>query len=177
MYDATTGRVKIKGFYDDVEKPSARELDDFRKSGFTVKQFKKDHLLNSLRTEDPMEVMKRIWVMPTFEVHGLTGGYSGPGVKTIIPPRAEVKLTCRLVPNQNPDRLAKLIRAFVREHNPDVKVEANERMFPYKAPTKGPLADAVKGALKFAFGRGRFSSAKAARSARSSTWKRFSSAR
>ncbi len=153
MYDATTGKVKVKGFYDDVEKPTARELDDFRHSGFTVRQFKKDHLFHSLRTDDPLEVMKRIWTMPTFEVHGVVGGYVGPGVKTIIPPRAEVKVTCRLVPNQNPDKLVRLIRAFVKEHNPDVKVDSNERMFPYKAPTTGPLAEAVKGAMKFAFGR------------------------
>ncbi|HUR80180.1 MAG TPA: M20/M25/M40 family metallo-hydrolase, partial [Thermoanaerobaculia bacterium] len=70
MYDARTGKVKIKGFYDDVEPPSKSELQDFKNSGFTVKQFKKDHLFRSIRTEDPLEVMKRIWAMPTFEVHG-----------------------------------------------------------------------------------------------------------
>src|SRR5689334_2673978 len=56
MYDAKTGRVKIKGFYDDVVPPSKRELADFRDSGFTIKQFKKDHLFKSIRTEDPADV-------------------------------------------------------------------------------------------------------------------------
>ncbi|MEA2489435.1 MAG: hypothetical protein QOH21_1227, partial [Acidobacteriota bacterium] len=51
MYDARTGKVKIKGFYDDVEPPSRKELADFRASGFTIKQFKKDHLFKSIRTE------------------------------------------------------------------------------------------------------------------------------
>ncbi|HET8796760.1 MAG TPA: M20/M25/M40 family metallo-hydrolase, partial [Thermoanaerobaculia bacterium] len=153
MYDARTGRVKIKGFYDDVEPPSKEELRDFRASGFTVKQFKKDHLFKSLRTEDPIEVMKRIWAMPTFEVHGLVGGYTGPGIKTVIAPRAEVKISCRLVPRQDPKKIQKLVREFVKRRNPDVKIEIENQMWPYKAPTTGPLADAVRDAMKFSFGK------------------------
>jgi acetylornithine deacetylase/succinyl-diaminopimelate desuccinylase-like protein len=153
MYDARTGKVKIKGFYDDVQPPSKRELEDFRNSGFTIKGFKKDHLFKSIRSDDPMDVMKRIWAMPTFEVHGLVGGYTGPGIKTIIPPRAEVKISCRLVPNQDPRKIQKLVREFVKQRSPDVKIEIENQMWPYKAPTTGPLADAVKDAMKFAFGR------------------------
>jgi acetylornithine deacetylase/succinyl-diaminopimelate desuccinylase-like protein len=145
--------VKIKGFYDDVEKPTRRELQDFQNSGFTIKGFKKDHLFKSLRSEDPVDVMKRIWAMPTFEVHGLIGGYTGPGIKTVIPPRAEVKISCRLVPNQDPRRIQKLVREFIRQRSPDVKMEIENQMWPYKAPTTGPLADAIKDAMKFAFGR------------------------
>jgi acetylornithine deacetylase/succinyl-diaminopimelate desuccinylase-like protein len=153
MYDAQTGHVKIKGFYDDVVKPSRKELADFRKSGFSVAQFKKDHLFKSIRTNNSLEVMKRIWAMPTFEVHGLVGGYTGPGIKTIIPPRAEVKISCRLVPNQDPKKIVDLVRKFVKKNNPDVTIELENSMYPYQAPTIGPLADAVKGAMKFAFGR------------------------
>jgi acetylornithine deacetylase/succinyl-diaminopimelate desuccinylase-like protein len=153
MYDARTGKVKIKGFYDDVEPPSKRELADFAASGFTIKGFKKDHLFKSIRSDDAVDVMKRIWAMPTFEVHGLVGGYTGPGIKTIIPPRAEVKISCRLVPNQDPKKIQKLVREFVKQRNPDVKIEIENQMWPYKAPTTGPLAEAVKDAMKFAFGR------------------------
>jgi acetylornithine deacetylase/succinyl-diaminopimelate desuccinylase-like protein len=153
MYDARTGKVKMKGFYDDVEPPTKRELEDFRNSGFTIKGFKKDHLFKSIRTDDALDVMKRIWAMPTFEVHGLVGGYTGPGIKTIIPPHAEVKISCRLVANQDPRKIQKLVRAFVKERSPDVKVEIENEMWPYKAPTTGPFADAVKDAMKFAFGR------------------------
>ncbi|MBK5258595.1 MAG: M20/M25/M40 family metallo-hydrolase [Thermoanaerobaculia bacterium] len=153
MYDAQTGKVKIKGFYDDVVPPTKKELDDFRNSGFTVKGFKKDHLFKSIRTNDALEVMKRIWAMPTFEVHGLVGGYTGPGIKTIIPPRAEVKISCRLVRKQDPKKIVKLVKAFAKERNADVKVEIENSMYPYLAPTTGPLADAVKDAMKFAFGR------------------------
>jgi acetylornithine deacetylase/succinyl-diaminopimelate desuccinylase-like protein len=153
MYDATTGKVKIKGFYDDVVMPTKKELKEFAASGFTIRQFKKDHLFKSIRTEDPVEVMKRIWAMPTMEVHGVVGGYTGPGIKTIIPPRAAVKLSCRLVPDQNPARIKKAIRDFVKERNADVKIEWEGSMLPYKAPTTGPMADAVRSAMKYAFGR------------------------
>ncbi len=153
MYDAQTGEVKIRGFYDDVVKPSRKEIDDFRKSGFSVRQFKKDHLFKTIRTNNSIDVMKRIWAMPTFEVHGLVGGYTGPGIKTIIPPRAEVKISCRLVPNQDPKKIIDLVRTFVKKNNRDVKVELETSMYPYLAPTTGPLAEAVKSAMKFAFGR------------------------
>jgi acetylornithine deacetylase/succinyl-diaminopimelate desuccinylase-like protein len=153
MYDAKTGKVKIKGFYDDVVPPTKEELADFKNSGFTVKDFKKDHQFKSIRTENALDVMKRIWAMPTFEVHGLVGGYTGPGIKTVIPPRAEVKISCRLVQKQDPRKIQKLVRAFVKEHNPDVKIEIENQMWPYKAPTSGPLAEAVKDAMAFAFGR------------------------
>src|SRR5437867_753047 len=153
MYDATTGKVKIKGFYDDVEPPSKRELAEFVRSGFSVKKFKSDHLFKSVRTEDSGEVMKRIWAMPTMEIHGVVGGYTGPGIKTIIPPRAAVKISCRLVPRQDPRKILRLVREFVKQRNPDVKLVGEAAMQPYKAPTTGPLADAVRSAMKFAFGR------------------------
>ncbi|HEV8435934.1 MAG TPA: peptidase dimerization domain-containing protein, partial [Thermoanaerobaculia bacterium] len=95
----------------------------------------------------------RIWAWPTFEVHGLVGGYTGPGIKTVIPPDATVKISCRLIPNQDPKKIMKLVKDFVKQRNPDVKVTPEAAMLPYKAPTEGPLADAVRDAMKFAFGR------------------------
>src|SRR5262245_37970173 len=144
MYDATTGKVTIKGFYGDVVPPSKKELKDFRRSGFTVKKFKTDHGFKSIRTEDAVKVMKRIWAMPTMEIHGVTGGYTGPGIKTVVPPRASVKVSCRLVQNQKPAKIMKLVKDFVKKHNPDVRIVAEAAMLPYKAPTTGPLADAVR---------------------------------
>jgi len=153
MYDPASGKVKIKGFYDDVEMPSKGELAGFRDSGFSVKKFKADHLFKSIRTDDAVEVMKRIWAMPTMEIHGVVGGYTGPGIKTVIPPCATVKVSCRLVPKQDPRKILKLIKAFVKKQNPDVQFIEDAAMHPYKAPTTGPLSDAVRRAVKFAFGR------------------------
>ncbi|HET7452138.1 MAG TPA: M20/M25/M40 family metallo-hydrolase [Thermoanaerobaculia bacterium] len=152
-YDAKTGRVKIPGFYDDVAKPTKQELEDLRRCGFTTREFKKDHLLKSIRVEDPLEVMKRLWLMPTFEVHGIAGGYTGPGVKTIIPPSATAIVSCRLVPNQKPKKIAKLVRDFVKSKNPDVDVWAEHALPGYSAKTTGPYADAIKASMKFAFGK------------------------
>jgi acetylornithine deacetylase/succinyl-diaminopimelate desuccinylase-like protein len=152
-FDATTGRVRIPGFYDDVMPPSKAELEEFRKSGFTVAGFRKDHLFKSIRTNDPLEVMKRIWAMPTFEVHGVVGGYTGPGIKTIIPPRGEVKVSCRLVPNQTGAKITRLVTKFVKSRNRDVKVHLEGRLDPYQGVITGPLAEAVRRSVKFAFGR------------------------
>jgi acetylornithine deacetylase/succinyl-diaminopimelate desuccinylase-like protein len=152
-FDAKTGKVKIPGFYKDVVPPTKAELEDFRRSGFTVAGFKKDHLFKSTRTNDSLDVMKRIWAMPTFEIHGVVGGYTGPGVKTVIPPRAEVKVSCRLVPNQTGAKIAKLVTDFVKKKNKDVKVVLEGRLDPYQGVTTGPLADAVRTSVKFAFGK------------------------
>ena len=152
-FDATTGRVKIPGFYDDVVPPAKEELADFKRSGFTVSGFMKDHLFKKIRSKDSMDVMKRIWAMPTFELHGLVGGYTGPGIKTIIPPRAEIKVSCRLVPKQSGAKIAKLVTKFVKSKNPDVVVRLENRLDPYQGITAGPLADAVRTSVDFAFGR------------------------
>ena len=137
--DGKTGRVKIPGFYADVVPPTKRELEDLKNCGFTVKDFKHDHLFRSLRVDDALEVMKRIWMMPTFEVHGIAGGYQGPGVKTIIPPKATAIVSCRLVPQMDPKKIVKLISDFVRKKNPDVKVAAEHELPAYEGKTEGPL--------------------------------------
>jgi len=153
LYDVRTGRVKIKGFYDDVIPPSKSELNDWKDSGFTVSAFKKAHHLKKMRTENPMEVMKRIWGIPTFEVHGVVGGYQGPGMKSIVPPRAEVKASCRLVPTQDPAKIKKLITAAVKERNPDVKIQFESAAPAFRPVLEGSLPEALKRAFKFAFRR------------------------
>ena len=152
--DGKTGRVKIPGFYSDVVPPSKKELEDLKGCGFTVGGFKKDHKYKKLRVEDPMEVMKRIWMMPTFEVHGILGGYQeGRTVKTIIPPRATAIVSCRLVPDMNPRKIVKLVTDFVKSKNPDVKVTAEHALPAYEGKTTGPYAEAIRSAMKFGFGK------------------------
>lgn len=153
LYDPLTGRIKIKGFYDEVIPPSKQELNDWLNCGFSVRAFKKAHHLKLMRTEDPLEVMKRIWGIPTFEVHGVTGGYQGPGVKSIVPPRAEVKASFRLVPVQDPEKIKKQLKAAVKESNPDVKVQFESAAPAFRTVLDGPLPEALKRAIKFAFKR------------------------
>jgi acetylornithine deacetylase/succinyl-diaminopimelate desuccinylase-like protein len=152
-YDADTGRVKIKGFYEDVRRATKKEVQSFLDSGFTTQKFKKAHELKKLRFDDPERVLKAIMAEPTFEVHGITGGYQGPGVKTIVPHQAQAKISCRLVPDQQPKKVFKLIRDFVRSRNPDVKAEFLGALEPYMGEFTGPYADAASRAMQFAFGR------------------------
>jgi Acetylornithine deacetylase/Succinyl-diaminopimelate desuccinylase and related deacylases len=149
--DATTGEVKIPGFYDDVRKESDEELEGFVKSGFSIDHFKTAHELRSLRTDNDKEGAARIWTRPTFEVHGITGGYSGPGVKTIVPYRAEAKISMRLVPDQDPDKIIELLKKFVKERCPDAEVEKQGTLKPYLGDFKGKFPTAAKEAMKLAF--------------------------
>ena len=153
LYDARTGRVLIPGFYKDVVKPTAREIKSFMASGFNLKIFQSAHELHSLRTRNPREVMLRIWASPTFEVHGIVGGYTGPGVKTVVPPSAEAKISMRLVPRQDPKKIFGLLKRAVAKLNRDVEVIEESGLGPYLGPFTGPYADAARDAVRFGFGR------------------------
>lgn len=151
--DAHTGRVHIPGFYNTVIPPSRSELQGFLASGFRVAHFKKTHGLRMLRTEDPTDLLKRIWAWPTFEVHGLVGGYTGPGIKTVVPGQAELKVSMRLVPDQKPEDILKLLRDFVAKINPSVRVEGEGMLHPYKSSITDRYADAVREAVRDGFGK------------------------
>lgn len=152
-YDAETGRVRIKGFYDNVRPVTKTELRGFLDSGFTTRKFKAAHELKSLRFDDVDQILKAIMAQPTFEVHGITGGYQGPGVKTIVPYRAQAKISCRLVPDQDVKKVFKLVRDFIRERHPDIKTEFISALEPYIGDLSGPFAAAATEAMEFAFGR------------------------
>ena len=152
LYDAKTGKVKIPGFYKDVKKLSDKELKNFLSSGFDVKKRMEVFGFKSVRTKDKAEVLRRIWAEPTFEVHGIVGGYTGPGIKTIVPPRAEAKISMRLVPNQTPKKAFKLLKDYVKKLNPDVEVEPENALEPYLGEFEGPYASAAVKAIEYAFG-------------------------
>lgn len=152
-YDAKTGKVKIPGFYKDVRPVTAAEIKQFTSAGFSMSGFLKAHKIKSARTKNPAEALKRIFAMPTFEVHGLVGGYTGPGIKTVIPPRGEAKISMRLVPNQKTAKIAALVEKFVKSVNKDVKVKRETALEPYLGVFTGPYAEAATAAMKFAFGK------------------------
>jgi acetylornithine deacetylase/succinyl-diaminopimelate desuccinylase-like protein len=151
--DARTGRVKMPGFYADVVEPSKEEIKSFLKSGFQVNRFKEAYGFRSLRTQDPADVMRRIWASPTFEIHGLSGGYQGQGIKTVVPGHAELKVSMRLVPNQRPESVFALLKKHVAKVNPDVTVEREGMLHPYKGSFSGPYVDCVKRAIRAGFGK------------------------
>lgn len=151
--DAKTGTVKIPGFYEDVVEPTKAEIKSFLKSGFQVTRFKEAYGFQTLRTQDPAEIMRRIWAAPTFEVHGLTGGYHGPGVKTVVPGHGELKVSMRLVPKQTPEKAFALLKKYVAKLNPSVTVESEGMLQPFQGLFEGPYVEAVKRAAKAGFGK------------------------
>jgi len=151
--DAKSGKVKIPGFYRNVVEPTKVEIKNFLKSGFHVKRFKAAYGFQSLRTQDPAEVTSRIWAAPTFEVHGLTGGYHGLGVKTVVPGHGELKVSMRLVPKQTPEKTFALFKKHIAKVNPNVKVEREGMLQPFQGLFEGPYVDAVKRATKAGFGK------------------------
>jgi acetylornithine deacetylase/succinyl-diaminopimelate desuccinylase-like protein len=154
MYDARTGRVKIPGFYDGVRKISPAEKKAFGRAGFSRKRFAAAHELHSLRPmRDDLEALAALIAAPTLEVHGLVGGYTGPGIKTIVPHRAEAKLSTRLVPDQRPAQVFKLIKSFVKKHLPDAVVTHEASLAPYLSPIGGPYHEAAAAAVRATFGK------------------------
>jgi acetylornithine deacetylase/succinyl-diaminopimelate desuccinylase-like protein len=152
--DGRTGKVKIPGFYDDVRRLTAIEKKAFARAGFSSKRFKAAHELRSLRPHrDDLAVMESIMALPTFEVHGLVGGYSGPGIKTIVPHKAEAKLSTRLVPDQKPAKIFQLIKRFMKKQLPDAVVTHEASLEPYLAPLGGPHNAAAAEAMRETFGR------------------------
>jgi acetylornithine deacetylase/succinyl-diaminopimelate desuccinylase-like protein len=154
--DPATGEVRIPGFYDGIREPGEGELEGFvAASGFTREGFARDLGLTSIRRNlaTDLDVVKAFSTRPTFEVHGIAGGYTGPGAKAIVPHRAEAKVSMRLVPGQDPARISRLFREFVNRRNPDVRITFAPALRPYLGDTGGPHAPAACSAMKAAFGR------------------------
>jgi acetylornithine deacetylase/succinyl-diaminopimelate desuccinylase-like protein len=151
-HNARTGEITIDGFSDTWKPAAEEELDDFVASGFTREGFLEAHALKSLRSDDVRDITDRIWTRPTFEVHGMVGGYQEEGIKTVVPPRAEAKLSFRLIPPQQPDQIIELLRKHVAKLNPDVQVIQEHGIQGYLGDRRGPLAEATSDALDFGFG-------------------------
>jgi acetylornithine deacetylase/succinyl-diaminopimelate desuccinylase-like protein len=136
-----------------VAPPKPSDVEGLMRSGFDIDYFKAAHDLHLLETDVPLEVMLRIWTRPTFEVHGLVGGHMGPGVKTIVPGEAELKVSFRLVPDQDARTLGRRLVEFVHLLDPAVEVELSGFLDPYSGPTTGPVHDAIAAALTAVTGR------------------------
>jgi acetylornithine deacetylase/succinyl-diaminopimelate desuccinylase-like protein len=150
-YQPESGKVLIPGFYQGIVKPGKREWKHFLTSGFQLTPWAKSYGLKQLQVKNRKQAIERLWCRPTFEVLGLAGGYTGPGVKSAIPPRAEMKFNCRLAPNQDPEKIAKRIVSHIKRINPRIKVLFHSKLHPFLGSSSGPYSDAAVRAYHYGF--------------------------
>jgi acetylornithine deacetylase/succinyl-diaminopimelate desuccinylase-like protein len=112
------GSVALPGFYDAVAEMPAERIAQWQSLGFDGDAFLNSVGLSKPAGEAGRSVLEQLWARPTAEINGIYGGYTGPGTKTVIPTHASAKLSFRLVPDQDPDRVLASFRQFVEAHLP-----------------------------------------------------------
>jgi acetylornithine deacetylase/succinyl-diaminopimelate desuccinylase-like protein len=151
------GRILIPGFYDDVRRLTPAERRQLAALPFRDRKFQKDIGAAALFGEKGFTTLERLWTRPTLEVNGLLSGFTGEGAKTVLPARAMAKVSMRLVPDQDPARIAQLFMAHVKRIAPKtVRVTAREisgRGKPWLAPSDHPAMRAMARAIQKGFGK------------------------
>ena len=149
------GRILIPGFYDDVAPMSDREKEELSRLPFDQERFRREVGAPELFGERGYGTLERIWSRPTLEVNGLCGGFTGEGAKTVIPAVAMAKISMRLVPDQDPDRIARLFERHLKTVTPRSVELTLTRMHggkPWLAPIDHPAIRAASRALEKGFG-------------------------
>jgi succinyl-diaminopimelate desuccinylase len=149
------GRVKVPGFYDDVQPLSRLERAQARKFPLKDSVMSRALGVRSLFGEKGFLTVEQRAARPTLEINGLTSGYQGEGSKTIIPSKASAKITCRLVPNQDPKKILRLLKKHLQSICPKtmrLHFEAGHSGKAYLTAPDGPFAKAALDALEMAFG-------------------------
>jgi len=146
------GRILVEGFYDDVKTYSKEERAEIAKTPFDQYKYLDRLGLEELFGEPEYSPLERGSIRPTLEVNGIWGGYQDEGIKTVLPNKAAAKITCRLVENQNPDRIIELIARHVRKNTlPGVKSSIKvlgEGSSAYSIPADHPANIAAAEVLK-----------------------------
>src|SRR5713101_1655988 len=150
------GRVRIPGFYDDVVPLQEEERKAWASLPFNEKKFKKDFGIPKLFGESGYTTLERTWARPTFEVNGLLSGFTGEGAKTVLPAVAMAKVSMRLVPDQDPNKIATLFEDYVRKIAPKTVTLTVTRMHggkPWMTAYDNPFVQAAGRAIERGFGR------------------------
>src|SRR5882672_7514617 len=149
------GRIKIPGFYDDVRDLKPEEREQWKRLPFNERRYAKELGAPKLFGESGYSTLERVWARPTFEVNGILGGFTGEGAKTVIPAVSMAKVSMRLVPNQDPDKMARLFEEYVRKVAPktvELKVTRMHGGKPWMTEFNNPFVQAAGRAIEKGFG-------------------------
>ncbi len=156
LWDADSGRVAIDGFYDDVKPLEDWERRQWAELPFDEAEYCRDLGIDQTFGESGYSTLERSWGRPTLDVNGIFGGYQGAGAKTVLPAWAAAKVSMRLVPDQDPTRIARLFAEHAERVAPaGVRVEVRELhgAVPVLIETRGPIADAATAAQEDIWGK------------------------
>ncbi|RJO67343.1 MAG: dipeptidase [Myxococcales bacterium] len=148
------GKIQVPGFYDDVRPITAAEKASFDSLPFDEQAFMDEIGLKALVGEEGYSTLERMWVRPTLDVNGLLSGYTGEGAKTVIPAEAMIKVSMRLVPDQDPEKIRQAFEAYVRRITPqgvDLEVLYFQGSVAYVADPSHPAFKAAVEALEEGF--------------------------
>ncbi len=150
------GHIKVPGFYDEVVPLTEAERQAWATLPFNERQYKKDFGIPKLTGETDYTTLERTWARPTLEVNGLLSGFTGDGAKTVLPAVAMAKISMRLVPNQDPDTIARRFEDYVRKIAPKTVELTVTRMHggkPWMTAYDNPYVQAAGRAIERGFGK------------------------
>lgn len=156
LIDRGTGRILLPGFYDDVLPVSEEERAEMSELPFDEDAYRQGLGVAALFGEKGFSTVERTSVRPTCDVNGMWGGYQGAGGKTVLPAEAGAKLSLRLVPDQDPGRVAEILREHVAALSlPGIELELREMdsARPWRLDAEGPLVEAALRAMEDVWGR------------------------
>jgi len=151
------GRIIVDGFYDDVLALSDAEREQIARIPYDENAYMGKLGLKQLSGEPGYSTYERAWIRPTLDVNGIWGGFQGEGVKTVIASEAHAKITCRLVPDQDPAKIFELMAAHVEKHAPAGTTARVKKLAgtadPYVIPVEHPGNQAARATLKELYGK------------------------
>ncbi|HEY2291081.1 MAG TPA: dipeptidase [Thermoanaerobaculia bacterium] len=155
LRDAETGKILIPGFYDDVRPLEAWEREEFAKLPWDEAAYRSELGVPKLFGEEGYTTRERTWARPTCDVNGIFGGYMGKGAKTVLPSWGGAKVSMRLVPDQDPKKIASLFTDYVHsvaQEGVRVEVTNLHGADPVVVEVKGPIVDAALDAMEEIWG-------------------------
>ncbi len=149
------GTIQVEGFYDNVVPLTEEERQAYRDLNFDEAAIKEEVGVTELFGEKGYSYLEQTWARPTLEINGIFGGFSGEGIKTVLPAEAGAKITCRLVPHQDPDEIVAKLKAHVEKHKPtgvQITISEFDKGAPYITPFDHPVIQAAGHAYEKVYG-------------------------